>query len=105
MSADHQNPMAGRIAEFNFKALFAFGFATLGWNTWPDRVEDASWGIFSFFIWGAAIGLSLEALRILWKVFTYRKSTEAFRQRGNEVKSGVTPSEKFTTTDGVIKND
>lgn len=102
MSGVSERPSYSSIAIFNLKCFSALIMGVLGYYAWPDAVEDASWGMMSFFFWCACLGLIVESLHILVRHYRFVRKTREFETLGNEMKSGAKSADGFKTTDGLI---
>lgn len=77
----------GSIVQINFKLLLAFSFTFIGWLIWPDTALGYGWGLLSICLCLSALGLFIEAIKAIIKLFVRDRALKKYMAQGNKPKS------------------
>ena len=83
----------GSIVQINFKLLFAFSFTFIGWLIWPDTALGYGWGFLSICLCLSALGLFIEAVKAMIKLFVRDRALKKYMAQGNKPKSAELASD------------
>ncbi len=96
MTHETNNPYQssfGSIVQINFKLLFAFSFTFIGWLIWPDTALGYGWGFLSICLFLSALGLFIEAIKAIIKLFVRDRALKKYLAQGNKPKSAELASD------------
>ena len=77
----------GSIVQINVKLLLAFLFAFVGWLIWPDTALGWGWGFLAICLFLSALGLFIEAIKGMTKLFVRDRALKKYMAQGNKPKS------------------
>ncbi len=88
-----QKPTHGKLPEINAKLLYAVFLAALAYFSWPTNPKWWGFGFVSITSGLASLGLIIEAIRAMGKLFTRDKMVGEYMAQGNKPKSSDLTSE------------
>ena len=83
----------GSIVQINVKLLLAFSFTFIGWLMWPETALDYGWGFLAICLFLSALGLFIEALKAIIKLFIRDRALKKYLAQGNKPKSAELASD------------
>ncbi len=96
MTHETNNPYQssfGSIVQINAKLLLAFSFTFIGWLIWPDTALGWGWGFLSICLCLSALGLFIEAIKAIIRLFVRDRALEKYMAQGNKPKSAELASD------------
>ncbi len=79
----------GTIIQINFKLLLAAAMIFVAYYSWPTSAKWYGFGLISICAGLAAIGLVIEAVRAMTKLYVRDKTLAEFEKLGNKPKSST----------------
>ncbi|MCP4195975.1 MAG: hypothetical protein GY762_02400 [Proteobacteria bacterium] len=80
-------PSLGVIVQINFKLLLATAMIFVAYYSWPTSAKWYGFGLISICAGLAAIGLVIEAVRAMAKLYARDKALENYKAQGGQTKS------------------
>ncbi len=77
----------GTIIQINFKLLLAAAMIFVAYYSWPTSAKWYGFGLISICAGLAAIGLVIEAVRAMTKLYVRDKTLENYKAQGGQTKS------------------
>ncbi len=96
MTHETNNPYQssfGSIVQINVKLLLAFSFTFIGWLMWPDTALGYGWGFLAICLFLSALGLFIEAIKAVLKLFVRDRALKKYMAQGNKPKSAELASD------------
>lgn len=85
----------GSKIQINFKLLGASIFGVSAWALWPSNPEWWGLGVVAIILGLGAVGLLVEALRAMAKLYSRDKAMAEFLAQGNKPKSSALVSDEL----------
>ena len=80
-------PSFGIIVQINLKLLWATAMIFVAYFSWPTSAKWYGFGLISICAGAAAIGLVIEAIRAMTKLYVRDKALEKYVAQGGKTKS------------------
>ncbi len=92
----------GSIVQINFRLLLAFSFTFIGWLIWPDTALGYGWGFLAICLFMSALGLFIEAIKAMTKLYVNRGTIGKYTAQGDKPKSAELASDDALKNSGMI---
>ena len=92
----------GTIVQINFKLLIAFSSSFVGWLIWPDTALGYGWGFLAILLFMSALGLFIEAIKAITKLYVNDGTVGKYTAQGNKPKSAELASDDALKNSGMI---
>jgi len=92
-SANPYQSSFGSVVQINFRLLVAFCFTFVGWWIWPDTALGYGWGFLAICLFLSALGLFIEAIKAMTKLYVRDRAIGKYTAQGNKPKSAELASD------------
>ena len=96
----------GPIFRINARLLFSSCLTFAGWQMWPDSASkfggEYGWGFLAICLFGAALGLLIEAIKEMTKLYVRDREIEIYMAQGNKPDAAEFVTDKTLTGSEMI---
>ncbi len=92
----------GVIFRINTRLLFSSSLTFAGWQMWPDSALGYGWGFLAICLFGSALGLLIEALKEMTKIYVRDREIEIYMAQGNKPTAAEFASDEDLRRSGMI---